>query len=90
MYRLPEVVHIGHPKGTLVRFQVLMVMSMKMAVFWDIAPCSLVHTDRRFRGTYCFHDQGIPYRRPLKGVGLYIYIYIILYGICLWPNPTPV
>jgi hypothetical protein len=28
---------------------------MKMAVFWDIAPCSLVDTDRRFRGAYCLH-----------------------------------
>jgi hypothetical protein len=27
-----------------------MVTSMKMAVFWDAAPHSLVDTDRRFRG----------------------------------------
>jgi hypothetical protein len=26
---------------------------MNMAVFWDIAPCSLVATDRRFRVAYC-------------------------------------
>jgi hypothetical protein len=26
---------------------------MKMAVFWDVAPCSLVDSDRRFRGDYC-------------------------------------
>jgi hypothetical protein len=26
---------------------------MKMAVFWDIAPCSLVYTGRRFRGDFC-------------------------------------
>jgi hypothetical protein len=30
---------------------------MKKAVFWVVAPCSLVHTDRRFRGAYCLHDQ---------------------------------
>jgi hypothetical protein len=29
-----------------------------MAVFWHVAPCSLLETDRRFRGTYCFNDQG--------------------------------
>jgi hypothetical protein len=29
-----------------------------MAVFWDVAPCSLVDIDRRFRGDYCFHYQG--------------------------------
>jgi hypothetical protein len=28
---------------------------MKMAVFWDAEPCSLVDTDRRFRGDYCLH-----------------------------------
>jgi hypothetical protein len=29
-----------------------------MAVFWDAAPCSLIHIDRRFGGTYCLHHQG--------------------------------
>jgi hypothetical protein len=42
---------------TRVRFDVLMVMSMKMAVFWDVAPCSLVDIDRCFRGAYSFHHQ---------------------------------
>jgi hypothetical protein len=28
---------------------------MKMAVFWDVAPCSLAEIDRRFRRTYCLH-----------------------------------
>jgi hypothetical protein len=30
-----------------------MATSVKMAVFWDVAPCSLVEIDRSFRGTYC-------------------------------------
>jgi hypothetical protein len=30
------------------KYQVLMAASMKMAVFWDVAPCSLVETDRHF------------------------------------------
>jgi hypothetical protein len=25
---------------------------------WDIAPCSLVEVDRRFKGAYCLHYQG--------------------------------
>jgi hypothetical protein len=33
----------------MVRFQVLAATSMKMAVFWDVAPCSLLDTDRRYR-----------------------------------------
>jgi hypothetical protein len=28
-----------------------------MAVFWDVAPCSLVEIDRRFRGAFCLHHQ---------------------------------
>jgi hypothetical protein len=31
---------------------------MKMAVFWDVAPCSLVDVDWCFRGAYCLHHQG--------------------------------
>jgi hypothetical protein len=30
-----------------------------MAVFWFVAPCSLVEVYRRFRGVYCFHHQGL-------------------------------
>jgi hypothetical protein len=28
-----------------------------MAVFWDVAPCSLVEVYRSFRGACCFHHQ---------------------------------
>jgi hypothetical protein len=31
---------------------------MKMTVFWDVVPYSLVETDRRFRGTCCLHHHG--------------------------------
>jgi hypothetical protein len=33
-------------------------LSVKMAVFWDVAPCSLVETDRHFRDAYCLYHQG--------------------------------
>jgi hypothetical protein len=39
-----------------VRCQVLTVAFMKMTAFCDIAPCSLVEIDRRFRSVYCLHD----------------------------------
>jgi hypothetical protein len=29
----------------------------KMAVFWDVAPCSLIEIDRRFRDAYYLHHQ---------------------------------
>jgi hypothetical protein len=32
-------------KVICLRFQVLMAMSLKMSVFWDVAPCSLVEID---------------------------------------------
>jgi hypothetical protein len=41
-----------------VRFQVLTAVSMKMIAYWNIAPCSLVVEDLRFRGSYCLHHQG--------------------------------
>jgi hypothetical protein len=36
-----------------VRFQVLSAASMKIAVYCDGAPCSLIEADRRFRDAYC-------------------------------------
>jgi hypothetical protein len=46
-------------KVASMRFQVLTATNMRMAVFWDVAPCSLVEVDRRFRGTYCLHHQAV-------------------------------
>jgi hypothetical protein len=48
-----------------VRFQVLSAASMKMAVFYDVAPCSLVDVYRRFRGACFLHyqsDESLTYR----------------------------
>jgi hypothetical protein len=41
----------------MVRFQVLIATRMKITVFWDIARCSLVETNRRFRCAHCLHHQ---------------------------------
>jgi hypothetical protein len=41
-----------------VGFEVLSVVSTKMAVFWVVAPCSLVEVYQRFRGPCCLHRQG--------------------------------
>jgi hypothetical protein len=38
-----------------VRFQVLTATSMKMAVYWNVSPCSLVEAYRRFTGACCLH-----------------------------------
>jgi hypothetical protein len=31
---------------------------MKIIIYWDIAPCSLVEINQCFRGAYCLHHQG--------------------------------
>jgi hypothetical protein len=42
----------------IVRFQVLMVVSMKITVFWDVALCSLVEVYKHFRDACCPDDGG--------------------------------
>jgi hypothetical protein len=32
---------------------------MKFRVFWDVASCSQVQVDQRFRGAYCLHHQAM-------------------------------
>jgi hypothetical protein len=32
--------------------------TMKMEVFWVVAPCGQVWVYQRFRGLYCLHHQG--------------------------------
>jgi hypothetical protein len=41
-----------------VRFQGLIAVSMKMAVFWVVVSCSLVEVYRSFRDACCLHHQG--------------------------------
>jgi hypothetical protein len=43
---------------SLVGFEVLTAVSTKMAVFWVVAPCSLVEVYQRFRGHCCLRHQG--------------------------------
>jgi hypothetical protein len=42
----------------LVEIQVLIAAIMKMRVFWDTLPRSLVEVYRRFGGACCPHHQG--------------------------------
>jgi hypothetical protein len=46
-------------KPPFVGFEVLTAVSMKMAVFWVVAPCSLVEVYQRFRSPCCLHHQMI-------------------------------
>jgi hypothetical protein len=63
VFRAPVIMSFGHrPCRSKESFLVLTAASMKMAVFWDVAPCSLVEIDRRFRGAYSLCYQGFPSR----------------------------
>jgi hypothetical protein len=60
-WRAHSITKCGHLRIAyfdVVRFQVLTVASMKMIVFWDAVPCSLIKPDRHFGGAYCLHHQG--------------------------------
>jgi hypothetical protein len=64
IWRFAVVILYRHfPGGTvtgnekLVRFEVITAASMKIAVFWVVAPCKLVDVYQRFRGTCCLHHQ---------------------------------
>jgi hypothetical protein len=54
--------NVTHTKKTLVGFEVITVVSTKMAVFWVVGPCSLVEVYQRFRGDCYLH-----YHRPDDG-----------------------
>jgi hypothetical protein len=48
-----------------VRFQVLMAVSTKIRSFWDVALCSFVGADQRFRRAYCLrHHAHMKLRSP--------------------------
>jgi hypothetical protein len=41
----------------IIRFEVFTAVTVKNALFWDVAPCKYC-VKRHFWGTYCFHLQG--------------------------------
>jgi hypothetical protein len=42
------------------KIRVLVMNNMKWTLFCVVVPCSLLEIDRRFRGSYRFHHQGVP------------------------------
>jgi hypothetical protein len=46
-----EEMDLGKKSGNLVGFEVLTAVSMKIAVFWVVAPCSLVEVYQRDGGS---------------------------------------
>jgi hypothetical protein len=48
---------IGKKEARLNAFLASNANCTKFRVFWDVAPCSHVEVDRRFRGAYCLHHR---------------------------------
>jgi hypothetical protein len=38
---------------------------MKITVFWDVAPCSLIEVDQYFIGAHCLHHRGDELATPI-------------------------
>jgi hypothetical protein len=53
-----DIVPIIEIIPNVVGFQVITAACMKMAVFWVVAPCSVIEACRRFRGASCLHHLG--------------------------------
>jgi hypothetical protein len=54
-----EIVSCSHQNKVYdVGFEVITAVSTKMAVFWVVAPCSLVEAYQRFGGSCCLHHRG--------------------------------
>jgi hypothetical protein len=59
-----------------IRLEVLTAVTMKMAVFWVVAPCTLIWVYRRFEDLYCLHHRGDWGNTDLWKVGRLIPIYM--------------
>jgi hypothetical protein len=53
------------------RFQILTAASMKVAAFWDVAPCSLVEADRHFRDSYFLYHRPVMETEHTSGTSVY-------------------
>jgi hypothetical protein len=60
--------------NTSVKFEYSTVVTIKNAVFWDVAPCSYF-VNRRFGGTYRLHLQGIRNPRAMNQRELVDFLY---------------
>jgi hypothetical protein len=49
--------------GAFGRNLISLAVKMLIVFFWVVISCSLVETDRRFRGASCLHHHGDPRRQ---------------------------
>jgi hypothetical protein len=68
----------------VLRFHVYTTASMKMTGLWDMAPCSLVEEDRRFRRANCLHHQD---NRPDDGGSTPLWIICLVLRDRRWHVP---
>lgn len=51
----PKVSHVIFSNIHIVRFDVLMAVTMKIATFWNVMVCSVIEVYQCFGGTNCLH-----------------------------------
>jgi hypothetical protein len=54
-----------------VRLELLTVSTVKISVFWDVDPCSLIDCDQHFRGTCCLHLEDRSSALKMEVAGLF-------------------
>jgi hypothetical protein len=64
----------------LVRFEVFTAVTMKNAIFWDVAPCRCC-VSRRFGGTYCLHLQSSKIRKRGTNMRRWLHVRFFFFAL---------
>jgi len=56
---IPSLFVLKYSKHSHVGFEVLMAVTVKIAVLKNVMLCSVVRVDNHFREAFCLHYQGI-------------------------------
>jgi hypothetical protein len=67
--------------GSLVRFEVFTLVTMKFTDFWDVTPCSLVDNYQYFGGGCCLTPSRQMLGRYLK-LAMAIFFFIFSNSLC--------
>lgn len=64
----------------MLKYEIFMAVSVKVAVLWGVALCSLVDTnDKCFRGAYYLHHQGHVDIKLLRNISEYQSKYTVVH-----------
>jgi hypothetical protein len=69
-------ISVGSAITIRVRLEMFIVVTVKVAVFWDVTPCKLVEVYWHISGTCCLHLQGTRTQRQSSSVTLIHPLYL--------------